>query len=112
MAKILSAKCIRCDYSKKNLKFGGQLVTFESECMVPAYDVMQSIITTKNYFHKHKYDENIRFYNETAMYNGEVDKRDDASYFQWLDIILKKEKNKCPSCQMFGMDFEETGTLD
>jgi len=112
MASILFAKCVKCEYKKKNIRFGGLLNTFENECMVPAYDIGNNVLVVKNYFHKHKLNENIKFYNERQLYRGEINEEEKDSFMQWLDVKLKINDNKCPSCHNFALKFETIETID
>jgi len=112
MATILLAKCVKCEYKKKNLRFGGLLNTFENECMVPAFDIGNNSMVVKNYFNKFKLKENIKFYDENSLYKGEINMEETNSYLQWLDVKIKKEENKCPSCHNYGLQFEVVDTID
>ncbi|TVR44668.1 MAG: hypothetical protein EA394_00145 [Bacteroidia bacterium] len=108
MGSILKASCKQCKFSKE-FGFGGGMTDFQTNCSVPAINTATGEFTTENYFNKDRLPDDIKFYNDPEMYQGEPD---EGQTHQWGGVYLKHKDNLCPGCNAFTMDFQNVGFFD
>ena len=107
MGTLLRAVCNKCGYSNI-VNFGAGMLNFTEVCNVPVINKKSGKLEIKNILDKDISKENYSFYNEPEMYQGE----DSGKKHQWGDIFLSEERNLCPSCLKFTMNFESEGLYD
>ncbi len=110
MGKIITAICkASCGFKKENIYYGAGMLTFQTECNVPAMNMKTGDFLEENYFDKDNLPEHIVFYDSPEMYKGDLDR---YRNIQWCDVYLKPEQNLCPNCRKFSLLFWITGFFD
>ena len=71
MGILLKASCIKCGFETK-VSFGAGMLSFETKCMVPALNKLNGIFVCENIFEKDQLGDNIIFYNDPKMHQGEI----------------------------------------
>ena len=117
MGTILSAYCESCGFVQHRLYFGGGFA--QRTPKVPA--LRQG--TPEIVLEQVSDDQKLRFYHQPEMYKGKFKKwgaqnsvLDEGVILeygiQFDDIYLSPEKNLCPGCGKYTMEFVEVGNWD
>jgi hypothetical protein len=96
----LKAICQECGFEKK-VSFGGGMSNHTTVCIVPAINKTTGELEGENILDANIDKENFDFYIDSKMYDGKVMDWD----FEWGDLFLKRDKNLCPKCKKFSLDF-------
>lgn len=101
MGMILNATCAQCGF-KQEVYFGCSIDETLDDVMVPALDLEGCELLVRWYSEKETTSGLLTFYNDPALYKGEVS---DFS-ISWGEIILNPTNNFCPECNRFAMEFK------
>ena len=131
MGIIISAKCNNCQFNETFFFGHGRYPNEDGEYQtsVPGInDGSFKVVTIKSLT-----NENFNSYNNPLIYKSKlnIDPNEEPNYFkidqdfgtnysydiqnnfiQFGDVFLSKEKNKCPSCCKFEMNFDSVGSFD
>lgn len=108
MGTILKAVCTACNFNKQ-LFTGGGMHNFTTYHGLPAINLKTKKLVVENYMKKEELKGKVIFYNEAGMSesSGELTANEDDT-----DVGLYTEKNKCPACGKYTMNFEFAGVWD
>ncbi len=110
MAYRLNGICSKCGIiGEADFGFGGRM-TIVPYYWVPALLIKQEKVITKDICNPKYHKGAHRFYNDPALYKGKQDLFFDEKHA--LQYGLSTEKNYCPSCKNFEMDFEPFLEMD
>jgi len=107
MGMIINATCAPCGFYQE-VYFGCSIDETVKEVMVPALDLEGCELLVRWYSEKEATCGELTFYNDPALYKGEVT---DLS-LRWGEIILNPINNFCPECNRFAMAFNITYQYD
>ena len=118
MGTILSAYCESCGFVQHGLYYG--IGFSQHEPKIPALRIRSHEIVVEEVSD----DQNLRFYHHPEMYRGKFKKWEDEDSnpdiedsieeygIQCCDIYLSPEKNLCPGCGKYTMEFVVIGNWD
>ena len=112
MGSLIKAVCKNCSY-ETNLKMGGGMMDFASNCSFPALNKTANEIEERNILKRDKEKNNppnILFYDSKSL----VDNKSIRSkeYLGWYNYRLYDANYYCPKCGKFTLQFSFTGLFD
>jgi len=107
MGTILNAYCEECGFENE-VWYGAGMADYGTVCNVPAIDNKSGKFVIRNILAEDKLKDDLSFYNDPVMFNGKIKNEE----LQWGEIYLKADKNLCPKCKSFTMQFIQTGNFD
>lgn len=124
MGFTIIPKCNNCGYSTDSIAIGGEKFDYRTRCGAPAlntvsneieqinlYDYTKTVIVKKRFlyfFYKYKSvtietkNEKYVPYYEPSMFVNDSEIRS----YNWDDKHYKRNKNFCPKCKTFNLDFQ------
>lgn len=107
MGSMMTASCKKCGF-ERIFNFGAGMQDFETVCKVPAIHTSSGEFMVRNIFAAGKKKSDYRFYNEPDMYKGKIK----GYELSWGKINLKANRNFCPQCHSFTLEFRSVGHFD
>ncbi|MCX8470610.1 MAG: hypothetical protein ORN55_02410 [Chitinophagaceae bacterium] len=106
MGLIINAKC-GCGFNEK-LYIGGGMATYRVKDMMPAITIDEREFSLQNYYNFEDLKKKFRFYDNPRMFHA----NENSNFIKYGQITLSVNRNYCPKCHQYCMDFIKIGNWD